>query len=597
MAVRRTATVGGIAVAGLVALVLAAIAVLWLVQRDRTLPNTTVAGIDVSRMTEEEVRSELEPIAERRGSEPVVFSFEGEQHTLEPADVAYAIDVDATVEEVQHRGRSGLPGDIAERVRSLRTARDYQLDETYDQALIDDWVANLADSIDREQFHGSVEVDPDSLEVAVEMPHGQVEVRRDETAELILSSLLEEGPDEHDLPADTEPQQVADDDVSQVADQVAAAVSRPLELRSGDTSLTLEPRDIALLLEVSEVPDGNGVTLELVVTEAAVEEVMGEVARGRFDVDPVDASFATSRQPPRTFDAQSDATFEPVSADVEVVEGRNGARFDPGIASEQLTELLREGAREAEIRLEEVEGDLSNERAAELVPTHLLGTFTTYYTAGQDRNRNIQRLADVIDGAVVLPGEQFSINEISGERSCDKGYVPAGTIIRGELVDTCGGGTSQFGTTTFNAAFFTGMQLDQWKAHSWYISRYPMGREATLTYPQLDVKFTNTSDGAVLVKTSHTASSITVSVYGQPIAESVTATHGSPTNPRSFETEVRNTSELRQGQERVVQGGQGGFTVEVVRTVNRIDGSTDEQTIRTVYAPQTRIVERGTAGD
>jgi vancomycin resistance protein YoaR len=595
MAVRRAATVGGIVAAGLVVLLIAAIAVLWVVQRDRTLPNTTVIGIDVSRMTGDEVRATLAPLTEERETEPVVFSFEGQEHVLEPADVAYSIDLDATVESALSRGRTGLPGDIAERVRSMRTSRDYGLDESYDHDLVGAWVAEVADSIDRELSDGSVEVDPDTLEVTVEMPHGSVEVRRDETVDLIVAALLHDGPREHDLPADTAPQRVSDDNVQDVADQVTTAVSRPFELRSGDTSLTLEPRDIALLLEVDEVASGDDVVLQLVVTEDAVEEVMGEVARGRFDVEPVNASFATSRTPPTTFDAQSNATFEPVSADIEVVEGRNGARFDPAVASEQLTELMRDGAREAEVRLEEVEGELSNERAAELAPTHLVGTFTTYYTAGQDRNRNIQRLADVIDGAVVLPGEQFSINEISGERSCDKGYVPAGTIIQGELVDTCGGGTSQFGTTTFNAAFFTGMQLDQWKAHSWYISRYPMGREATLTYPQLDVKFTNTSDGAVLVKTSHTASSITVSIYGQPIAERVSATHGSPTNHRGFNTEVRNTSELRRGQERVVQGGLGGFTVEVVRTVERVDGSTDEQTIRTVYVPQTRIVERGTA--
>jgi hypothetical protein len=64
--------------------------------------------------------------------------------------------------------------------------------------------------------------------------------------------------------------------------------------------------------------------------------------------------------------------------------------------------------------------------------------------------------------------------------------------------------------------------------------------------------------------------------------------------PRSFESEVRNTSELFQGQERVLQSGTDGFTVTVTRIVELVGGGTEERTITTVYVPQTRIVERGT---
>jgi vancomycin resistance protein YoaR len=333
-------------------------------------------------------------------------------------------------------------------------------------------------------------------------------------------------------------------------------------------------------------------TVELAVTVDRLEEVLGDTV-DRFDRAPQDARYVIGRTPPTTFDDPGSTTFRPVAAAAEVEPGVDGIAFDPPAAATQLTELFRQGAREAELRVEVVEPDLPTSRAEQLRPTHLLGTFTTYYQAGQVRNANIQRLADVIDGAQVPPGGQFSINNISGERRCDKGYEPAGTIVRGELVDTCGGGVSQFGTTTFNAAFFAGVQLDQWKAHSWYISRYPMGREATLSYPELDVRFTNTTDAVIVVKTSHTDTSVTVSIYGQPIADAVSATHGEPTNPTQPETQTRTTDELPCGREREVQGESEGFTVEVVRTVDRTDGTTDTRTIRTVYVPQNRIVERG----
>jgi vancomycin resistance protein YoaR len=599
MAARRTLVVSASILAALLGVVLLALALLWVVQRGEVLPNTTVAGIDVAGLSPEETREALAPTVSAREGDPVTFTFEDRSWTVTPAELGYGIDLDATVEAALSRGRTGLPGDVAERIRSLRTARDLELVERYDTAAVAGWVDEVAAEVDRDRSPGRVEADPDTLEVLVELPHGSAEVRRDETVGELQAAMRREGPDELELPVTTTPQDVPDADVEAVAEQVRGAIAGPLELRASGTSLTLEPRTIAELIEVvdqragqADDPETGLATMSLQVTVDRIEEVLGDRV-DRFARAPQDARYTVGRTPPTTFDDQGSTTFRPVSATVGIEPGVDGARFDPAATAAQLTELFRQGARQAELRVEVVEPELSTSRAESLRPTHLIGTFTTYYQAGQVRVANIQRLADVIDGALVLPGEQFSINNISGERRCDKGYEPAGTIVRGELVDTCGGGVSQFGTTTFNAAFFAGVQLDQWRAHSWYISRYPMGREATLSYPELDVRFTNTTDGAIVVKTSHTATSVTVSLYGQPVADAVSASHGEPTNPREPTTQTRTTDELRCGQEREVQGQTGGFTVEVVRTVERHDGSTDNRTITTVYQPQNRIVERG----
>jgi vancomycin resistance protein YoaR len=599
MATRRTVQVGAIVLSALLSLLLLTLAVLWTVQRGAVLPNTSVVGVDVSGMSPEDAREALAPTVAAREGDVVTFSFEDGTYSVAPSDVGYRIDVDRTVEVALSRGRTGLPGDALERLRSLRTHRDLPLAENYDEGRITAWVEEVAEQVDRDRSPGSVAVDPDTLEVRVRYPHGSATVRQDETVDALRAALVQEGAVELELPVVTTPQNVPDEDIDTVADQVRRAVDGPLVLRASGTSLTLEPATIARLIEVDERRVGTAdddetglATVELGVTVERIEEVLGDTV-DRFDRAPQDARYVLGRTPPVTFDDPGSTTFRPVAAAAEVEPSVDGIAFDPRATATQLTELLRQGAREAELRVEVVEPDLPTSRAEQLRPTHLLGTFTTYYQAGQPRTANIQRLADVIDGAQVPPGGQFSINDISGERRCDKGYEPAGTIVRGELVDTCGGGVSQFGTTTFNAAFFAGVQLDQWKAHSWYISRYPMGREATLSYPQLDVRFTNTTDAVIVVKTSHTDTSVTVSIYGQPIADAVSATHGEPTNRTQPETQTRTTDELPCGQEREVQGESEGFTVEVVRTVDRTDGSTDTRTIRTVYVPQNRIVERG----
>ena len=594
--VSRRTRVLGIAAGGVVLVLLLALGTLWFVQRGAVLPNTSVAGIDVSGMSPDEVRERLASTVEARETDPVSFAFEGEEHVLVPREAGFTIDVDATIDAAMGRGRAGLPGDIVTRLRAFRQPADLDLVEVTDRDVITGWVDDLADALDRPEIRGGVAVDTGQVEVLTTSSQGEVVVDRATTVQLAVSAVRAPGPEAFDLPAATTPQPIADEEIATTAEQVERALAEPLLLHADDATLELAPADLAALIVIEERGEVPGaIELQLVVTPERVDEVIGELGAARFDITPTAASYSASRTPPTTFDAQLDTTFRPVSASVTVEPSRTGRAFDAELAAVQLTELLREGIREARLRLAEVESEFPTELAEQLRPTHAIGTFTTYYQAGQVRNQNIQLLADVIDGALVLPGEQFSINAISGERSCEKGYEPAGTIVRGELVDTCGGGTSQFGTTTFNAAFFAGVQLDQWRAHSWYISRYPLGREATLSYPVLDVKFTNNTDGSVIVKTAHTSTSVTVTLYGIPRATAVSASHSDPSRPRPFETEIRTTSELRRGQERVLQSGTDGFTVEVVRTVELVGGGTESRTIRTTYVPQTRIIERGTA--
>ena len=145
--------------------------------------------------------------------------------------------------------------------------------------------------------------------------------------------------------------------------------------------------------------------------------------------------------------------------------------------------------------------------------TDLVGSFTTNHACCQSRVTNIQRFADLVRGAVILPGESLSLNDHVGRRTRENGFVSGGFISKGVLVSDIGGGVSQFATTMFNAGFFAGLDFDEYQAHSIYFSRYPYGREATISFPDPDLVIRNTSEYAVLVWTSYTSTSITVDMY------------------------------------------------------------------------------------
>ena len=145
---------------------------------------------------------------------------------------------------------------------------------------------------------------------------------------------------------------------------------------------------------------------------------------------------------------------------------------------------------------------------------YVLGEFTTYHKCCESRVTNIHLIADTVDGAVVPVGETWSLNDYVGERTTEKGYVPAGAIRSGEMVAEVGGGTSQFATTLYNAIFFAGLQDVYHQPHSIYFPRYPLGREATLGWTLPDVVFRNDTNYPVTIETEHTDTSITVRLVG-----------------------------------------------------------------------------------
>jgi vancomycin resistance protein YoaR len=164
--------------------------------------------------------------------------------------------------------------------------------------------------------------------------------------------------------------------------------------------------------------------------------------------------------------------------------------------------------------LEVVQPKRDDARARALGVKEVVGTFTTRHPAGQPRVANIHKMADYVRGAVIEPGETFSINDHVGRRTTARGFVDAPIIGPGNRYDSdVGGGVSQFATTTFNAGFFAGLEIPEYQFHTLYIDRYPYGREATLAFPHPDLKLKNTSPYGVLIWTSYTSTEITVTLY------------------------------------------------------------------------------------
>jgi hypothetical protein len=131
----------------------------------------------------------------------------------------------------------------------------------------------------------------------------------------------------------------------------------------------------------------------------------------------------------------------------------------------------------------------------------VVGSYTTTYGGTPGRLHNVQLVAELIDGALVAPGARFSFNQTTGERNAAKGFEEAPVIINGELESGIGGGVCQVSTTVFNAAFEAGLSIEKRTNHALYISHYPIGRDATVNYPDFDLVFRNDTDHWLLLRT------------------------------------------------------------------------------------------------
>jgi hypothetical protein len=166
-----------------------------------------------------------------------------------------------------------------------------------------------------------------------------------------------------------------------------------------------------------------------------------------------------------------------------------------------------------------VEDDGGESRADEFGIKERVSTFTTRHSCCQNRVTNIHRISDLVRGQILQPGETFSVNDFIGRRTRANGFVSDGVIQSGHFIDEVGGGISQFATTTFNAAFLAGLDMPEYQSHSIYISRYPYGREATLSFPLPDLELYNPTPYAVLLWPTYTGSSITMDMWSTPYFE------------------------------------------------------------------------------
>lgn len=214
----------------------------------------------------------------------------------------------------------------------------------------------------------------------------------------------------------------------------------------------------------------------------------------------------------------------------------------------------------------------------------MVSEFSTPLTSEPRRTVNITNGAEKISGTLIRPGETFSLTEELGPIDSAHGYVQAGAIVNGEHTDAWGGGLSQVSTTTYNAAYFAGMELVEHTPHSEWFSRYPEGREATIFTGLIDMQWRNNTPYGALVQAFVADGRLHVRIWSTPYwtVESSTSGRWGVVSPTTVYSQSPTCSPQ--------SAGNPGFSVEVTRRV-LLDGVlADEESWVVTYRPQNRVV-------
>jgi vancomycin resistance protein YoaR len=486
-------------------------------------------------------------------SDPVVVTVGDASFELEPDRAGLRIDTDATLEGI---ARFSLdPRDLYEHL-SGSFQRDFVL--AVDEEALSSAVTAAAESVDRAPVEGTVAFTDGGVEIVEPVPGLAVDAAG--TTERVLAAWPMEravegdgGPVEPETPAE-----VFADFRTEFADP---ALAGPLTVQVGDGSFEIPPAQVATVLSAT-VADG---VIAPSIDEAALAPLV-EAAGEEADVlrDPRDARVRFSG---------TDASVEP---------SRPGVSVD--VAGQGEAALAALTAQDRTLALEPVvtQPEFTTERARETLPKGRISSFTTYYAAGQSRVTNIKIAARTLNGTYVPPGEQLSLNAVLGQRTPDKGYVKAGIILNGRLADSYGGGISQLSTTLYNAAYFAGVEFNEFRAHSFYIPRYPEGREATISWGTIDQRWTNTTKGGILVRAFATDTAVTVELWGTETfdVESVKGPRRNIVQPRSIVDDSPGC---------VTQSAMVGFDVTVTRIIRQDGREVKRENVSTHYDPEDKV--------
>ncbi|MGW0494573.1 VanW family protein [Streptomyces sp. NPDC003007] len=523
---------------------------------------TTVRGVEIGGLSRPEAVRKLERELGAAGARDLPVTVGDRAGTVDPQDAGLSYDVRETVDRAARTGAD--PVDVFGGL--FRSGGDIEPVVRFDEGKAREALGELAKDLDQTVRDGGVAFDDGRVKTIAPRTGYALDVNA--SVEPLRDSFPGGTRAPTPLPTrETRPRVTADEVRRAVRTFAEPAMSGPVTLTAADRRFTVGQD--ALGEHLTMRPDAGG---EL------IPELDAKGLRSEPSVaGPLDEITTTAEN----------ATLRPEGDKAVVTEDATVGRSvtDKALGKAVLPLLGRSGAaRSGEVEVRRTQPEVTRENAAELGLTEKMSSFTVRFEQAEYRTKNIGRAVELIDGSVVGPDETWSFNRTVGERTEANGFMDGIIILDDKFTKAAGGGVSSVATTVYNALFFAGVKPVEHGAHSFYIERYPEGREATVAWGSLDLRFTNDSGKTLYIQAESTDTSVTVSFLGTRTYDEIK----SETGPR---TEVKKPrKKVVDDEECVPQTPLEGFDVTVERVFYNDGREVKREPYRTHYTPRDEIV-------
>lgn len=477
----------------------------------RIYRNVVFAGTDVSLMTQEEFFETAQAFQENIQDKKVYIEYDQELIEVSPKDIGLQINPQELWEQVYEYGHSqNLAQQFVTWIYSFSNHYDVTAQLFADKEKIntqkEQW-ESFVPTVD--PYNGNISITEG--EVVIDNPQPGSRLDTNQLASQVLDALISQ-PNGTIIEAPlilVEPERSLQDLVD-ARYTIELLIGSPITLHNDDYDeqrLVLSPQDLSEITRI-HFSEKDISKINITIDPDALNKKLQPLY-------PRKASYIINE------DEQ-----------VTVRASKNGFDINISETADNILDVIKANDRNVSFVVNAyVIPSFSTEDAEALNITHLVSRFTTYHSCCKDRVENIHLVADILDGKYLEPGEVMNLNDVLGERTQEQGFKNAGTIIKGKLEESVGGGISQFVTTFHNAVYWGGYRIVAHKPHSIYFSRYPIGIEATINWPYVDYIFQNDTDSGLYIDTSYDDESITVSFYGSNDGRQVIGDHrGGSTN-------------------------------------------------------------------
>ncbi len=264
----------------------------------------------------------------------------------------------------------------------------------------------------------------------------------------------------------------------------------------------------------------------------------------------------------------------------------------------RLAAAVRQGAATVDLAMVPVPAAVTRDSLGIDDISNVLGHYKTLFPVGdRDRNFNLKLAASKINGVVLQPGQEWSFNAQVGERSQKMGYKVAHVITEGEMVDGLAGGTCQISTTVFGAAFFAGLDIVKTTNHSRPSAYTPLGFDATVVWPNVDLVLKNSYDFPVAVRYVVANGEAKVEILGKKRPYDKVVFEREVIEEEPYPTEERLDEELKEGEISIDQEGFNGYKLDRFRKFYKDGKLVKKNKWVMTYRPVTEYVRRGTNPD